>query len=151
MNVPNQLTTPSTYYLKQVVIVFANQTYQDRPNSMFECTGARDRGKPVVAIMLEPSPTVWISSELKSIVGIAPVGGRMFVDLCGFLQSNSTSPLTSLESLLNDKFRELMRLLQDLDCHPSMVPISTITDGALYSMPSIDVAIYLCIYTYLGW
>ena len=60
--------------------VFASQTYQTRANSMFKAKGAHAQGKPVVAMMLEPMPSNWMSVELKGIVGSLPGG---WASVCG--------------------------------------------------------------------
>lgn len=116
-----------------IVLACLNNTYQDRPNCMFELreTARLHPNKPIVALVLEvlsgpPTKRMWankmapVSQELE---GLAKFSTLMYCDISGVaknpLWANPDQVPPDLVQELSAATQPLVKILHDVNCLPS--------------------------------
>ena len=114
----------------KVVIACVNNTYQSRPNCMFELkeTVTKFPKKPLIALILEANMGNSWNAEIRQILDFR---NKMYCDISSvasdsFWNNNvdNDEPSNELLGRLKKILNPLIKTLSDVECHPSLSPSS---------------------------
>jgi serine/threonine protein kinase len=103
-----------------VILVCANQNYQNSPNCMFELNEAKRQNKKIVTLIIEENPFSWAKDELKLLTNMS---SRMFVDvgqISTFSWDTEDGISKEMINSLRDGLKPLINILNELQCLPNL-------------------------------
>jgi hypothetical protein len=112
-------------------VTFCNSVYQTRPNCIFELQEAIKARKPIVPLVTEDNPISWANAEMVSAINFRT---QMYcllydTDVVPNIQMSSypewgtdDGPSDAKLASLRAKVGDLIAMLRNEGCHPSMPP-----------------------------